>query len=246
MNNVFKTIIVAFFLFFTEGGIAQTRFKAAVMAGINQSQIDGDKQQGYRKSGVSLGLNGSIFIRPDFDVSTELLYNEKGAKPSENQINKEVKSYSTFSLRYSEIALLANYYYAPNRERTYYTRSFHVGLSYGRLLKSATSIVQKNLSVPKLESEISSQYNPHDFSFIVGWSQLLSPRLGITIRHTSSINYLYKNPNYDFIHDNSGFKYMKPYFLSFHMFYNLISPNKVMGLRVKKKTGKNNPLEELY
>ena len=246
MNYVYKTIIVAFFLLFTEGGIAQARFKASAFAGFNKSQIDGDKQEGYRKSGLSLGLDGSIFFRPDFDVSTELMYNVKGAKPDLDGNSQAANNHSAFSFRYSEVALLGNYYYRPNASKTYYTQSIHVGLSYGRLLRSSTTIIKNNLPSEKLESEVTNKYNPHDFSFIVGWSQLLSQRIGITIRHTTSLNFLYKNPNYDFIYNNEGFEHLKPFFLSFHLFYNLISPNKIMGLQVKKKSKRNSPLEELY
>lgn len=248
MDYIYRIFIMAFLLFFTEEGTAQARFKATALAGINMSQIDGDKQQGYRKAGVSLGLNGSVFIRPDFDVSAELLYNQKGAKPNSNGTTISDSKYSlgTFSFHYSEVALLANYYYNPNKSKTYYTQSLHVGLSYGRLLKSSISIIKNNVPFTQLESEVTNHYNPHDFSFIVGWSQLISPKIGITIRHTSSINFLYKNPNYDFVYNGEGYDHLKPYFLSFHLFYNLISPNKVMGLRKKKKDSNDNPLEELY
>ena len=82
MRRYFKTITLVSFLFFTEGGYAQARFKASAFAGINLGQIDGDRQQGFRKLGASLGLDGSIYLRPDFDISTQLLFNQKGAQPS--------------------------------------------------------------------------------------------------------------------------------------------------------------------
>ena len=246
MSKFYQIIINVVFLFFTEVGYAQARFKAAVMMGINMSQIDGDKQQGFRKPGVSLGLNGSIYIRPDFEVNTELLYNEKGAKPNPNDPLMRDINFSTFSLRYSEIALLANYHYSPNSTNTYYTQTLYAGLSYGRLLKSSISILKNNQTDEALESEIVGKLNPHDFSFIVGWSHLFTKRIGITLRYTGTFNFLYKNPDYRFGYNNTGFQHLKPYFMSLRMFYNLVSPNKTMGLKSKKQKVKSNPLEELY
>ena len=248
MNYNYKIFIILLFLFFTEEGFAQARFKATAMLGVNLSQIDGDRQEGYRKRGISLGLDGSIYLRPDFDISTQLLYNAKGAKPDLDDIGRPNMVHSDFSLRYSEIAVLLNYHYNPSSSKTYYTNSLFAGLSYGRLLKSTTSMILNNQRESNLETNISSQFNPHDFSFIVGWSQLFTPRIGVSFRFTRTINTLYENPNYRFLTGGSGltFEKMKPYFLSFHIFYNLVSPNKIMGLRVKKKTGRNSPLEELY
>jgi hypothetical protein len=239
---------VAFFLFFTEGGIlAQAHFKATAFAGINFSQIDGDKQEGYRKQGVSLGLGGSIYIKPDIEIGTELLYNAKGAKPNKNVSSFEDTYFSTFSLQYSEIALLGKYHFSPNSTKKYYTRSFLLGLSYGRLLKSSTTIIRGYAHVTALETSVTNQYNPHDFSFIVGCSQLLTQRIGISVRHTRSMNFLYKNPDiYVASQKSAGFQSLQPFFLSFHLFYNFISPHKVTGLRIEKIKPNKNPLEELY
>ena len=248
MINRYALIIVTFLLLFTEGASAQQRrFKATAFVGLNMSQIDGDKQEGYRKSGLSLGLDGSVFINPAFDISTELVYSEKGAKPN-GPVNADQPTmfYSTFTLKYSEIALLANFYLKPNSAKTYYTRSVHLGFSYGRLLQSSTSIINRNQPATTLEKEVTSNYNPHDISFIIGWSQLFTQRIGVTVRHTTSLNTLYNNPNFNAATSDQGFKYLKPYFFSLHVFYNLVSPNKVMGLKVKKKTAATDPLEELH
>jgi Outer membrane protein beta-barrel domain len=250
MTTLYKTLILTCCLFFTEGVTAQARFKATVFAGLNMSQIDGDKQDGYRKAGLSLGLNGSVFINPAFDISTELMYNERGAKPTGGINADQVNEYfSTIGLKYSEIALLANFYLKPNSAKTYYTRSVHMGFSYGRLLRSSTSIYRGNRPAPVIENDVVSGYNPHDVSFIIGWSQLFTQRLGITIRHTTSLTTLYRfEPMVDAngVQKEKAFKYLRPYYFSFHVFYNLVSPNKVMGLKVKKKTVATNPLEELH
>jgi hypothetical protein len=251
MKALYKIIFLAFFLLFTEGVTAQARFKATAFAGINLSQIDGDKQDGYRKRGLSLGINGSIFINPAFDISTELMYSTKGASLTGNINADQPNNYfSTFDLKYSEIALLTNFYLRPNLDRTYYTRSVHMGFSYGRLLQSATSIYKGNQVATKIESDIINQYNPHDVSFIIGLSQLFTQRFGVTVRHTTSLTTLYRyDPTQldaNGVPKERAFKYLRPYFLSCHLFYNLVSPNKVMGLKVKKKKTAESALEELH
>lgn len=246
MKNYLKTILLTLFLFYTEGGFTQTRFKATALVGVNFGQIDGDRQQGYRNRGVSLGLDGSIYIRPDFDISIELLYNKKGAKFNPNDRGKQNITLTTFSLNYSEVALLLNYHYRPNNIKNYYTQSLFGGLSYGRLLKSSASIIKENQPLTTLESEILGRLKPHDFSFIVGWSQLFTPKIGASFRFTRSINLLYLNPNYKHLSIEPAFEFLKPYFISLHGFYNLVSPNKTMGLKSKKQKARNNPLEELY
>ncbi len=246
MRNYLKTIILSSFLFFTEGVFAQARFKAAALVGINLSQIDGDHQQGYRKRGVSLGLDGSIYIRPNFDISTQLLFNQKGAQPSRENKNTHNLALNYFSLYYSEVALILNYHFFANPTKQYYTRSFFIGLSYGRLLKSTTTVILNNQPLTALADKVQSAYNPHDYSFMVGGSLLFTPKVGIGLRLTQSISPLYKNPNYIYPSNETDFDVLKPFFLSLHVFYNFLSPNKTMGLKVKKQKAPKNPLEELY
>ena len=40
-------------------------------------------------------------------------------------------------------------------------------------------------------------------------------------------------------------EYLRPYLLGLHLFYNLISPNKAVGLKKEKVKPQDNPLEEL-
>ncbi len=246
MGNYLKTIILISFLFFTEGVLAQARFKAAAFVGMNLGQINGDRQQGFRYRGASLGLDGSIYIRPDLDISTQLLFNQKGAQPSLDNKNTPNLTLNYFSLNYSELALMLNYHFFPNLTKKYYTRSFFVGLSYGRLLKSSITVTRNNQTLETFAAQVQNHFNPHDYSFIVGGSLLFTPQLGIGLRFTRSINHLYKNPNYIYPSNEIDFDVLKPYFISTHIFYNLVSPNKTMGLKFKKPKAPKSPLEELY
>lgn len=54
-------------------------FKAIFAAGVNLSQIDGDEQAGYRQPGAHAGVGVMVKFHKNMSVSTEILYNMKGA-----------------------------------------------------------------------------------------------------------------------------------------------------------------------
>jgi Outer membrane protein beta-barrel domain len=242
MNNLYAIIFIAFFSVHTEGSFAQNRFKASLMAGLNMAQIKGDLQDGYKKKGASLGLIGSMILSPDFDICTELLYNEKGAAPGQISDLSPRSFYSNISLKYSEMSLLAHYFFKPLVEQNYYQQSIKIGVSYGRLLKSETSISQNNIALKTIEQTLAENYNTNDFSFVAAWSFYFSRRLSISLRHSNSLNFLFKNhPSIP----KGTFQNMRPDFFSIHFTYDFIAPKKVLPVR-KRRLGRADPLEELY
>lgn len=241
MNYVYSTILVALYCLNTEGVFAQNRFKASVMTGINFSQIDGDNQDGYKKKGISLGLIGSMVLKPDFEICTELLYNEKGTSAGSLSPYRRDHFYSNIALKYSEMALLAHYFFRPQIAENYYKQSLKIGVSYGRLLKSQTDISINQLIDKTTEQILAQNYNKNDFSFVAAWSYYVSPRISVSVRHTNTLSFLYKSPNTT---GKGAFENMRPYFLSAQLTYDFIAPKKVIVVR-KMKKARFNPLEEL-
>lgn len=242
MNNLYVIIFTALFCSYTEGSFAQNRFKASLMTGLNLAQIKGDLQDGYKKKGLSLGLAGSMILSSDFDICTELLFNEKGASAGLRSDLTPRSFYSNISLKYSEMALLGHYFFKPMVEQNYYQQSIKIGVSYGRLLKSETSVSQNNQPLTFIEQTLSENYNTNDFSFIAAWSFYFSRRLSIGLRHTNTLNFLFKNhPSIS----KGAFENMRPDFFSFHLTYDFIAPKKVLPVR-KRRLGRADPLEELY
>jgi Outer membrane protein beta-barrel domain len=246
MRSTIFIILILFFTLFTEGGIwAQqqpvSRFKAGAMVGFNLAQIHGDNQDGYGKKGSSLGLNGSMVILPDFDICTELLYNERGAAQSTYSDYRVNQYYTEIDLKYSEMAILARYYFMPRMLENYYRQSIKIGVSYGRLLKSQTSVLRNRTLITPIAESLTQDYNRNDVSFVAAWSFYFTPRVSVEIRHTNTLNYLYKtNPNVGIYQD------MRPYFLSFHFNYDFIAAK---GMKIKSRRFLNkrrDPLEELY
>jgi Outer membrane protein beta-barrel domain len=240
MNNVYATILVALYCLNTEGVFAQNRFKAGVFSGINFSQIHGDNQDGYQKKGLSLGLTGSMVISQEFELCTELLYNEKGASAGSLSPYRRDHFYSDISLKYSEVAFLAHYFFRPKVDENYYKQSLKIGISYGRLLKSQTDVAINRQESQLVEETLTQNYNRDDFSFVAAWSYYLSPRLAFSVRHTNTLSFLFKsNPAL-----GKTFMDMRPYFLGFHLSYDFITSKKNIVVK-KRKKARYNPLEEL-
>ncbi len=203
-------------------------FKAGVTAGVNLSQIDGDEQFGYNNKGLNFGLRGAVILRKDIDISTELLYSQRGTQPDSDEISKQKRT-AYVSLRYAEVPILFNYFYDKS-DMGHYRWNVYAGVSYGRLLKSETRILKSFSQTDSVQQNLVNAigYNTSDLSLIVGVKRYFTNRFGISLRHTSSLNYLYKNPkpivqtrgqqpNKDYISFRS-------FFLSVNLFYDFITP----------------------
>ena len=52
--------------------------KGEVISGVNLSQVDGDMFYGFKKFGLNVGVGAMIPFGKNWDVSFEILYNQKG------------------------------------------------------------------------------------------------------------------------------------------------------------------------
>jgi hypothetical protein len=222
-------------LSWTTSAAQSERFKAGVFGGINLAQADGDRQQGYDRLAYAIGLRGGIIFNRRFDIGTELIYNGKGAKPSTEDLSR-VKTAALFmKTHYADVMLTANWNYFLV-EQGYFRSTFSVGLSYGRLLRSQSEIFVNQRIDTVLTSKVNQdQLKSGDFSLMVGWAYRFSPRLGVAIRHTASLNKFYVNPNIEALQSSRNrsleFLSLQSYYLSAHVFYDFITPK----LKKKKK-----------
>jgi Outer membrane protein beta-barrel domain len=221
---------------------AQTEqhFRASVAAGANFSQMEGDAQQGYHKVGVSIGAKGAYCFKPNFDVSTELLYNSRGSRPnpSEEITFADKSLHMTAELNYADILLAANFHFMPNSNYTFYRQSLQIGVSYGRLLSSKVTVNRGTFNDVTLQNDILDRVKRDDISFVVGYSWFLTPRLGLTAKHALSLQGIYSNSGVD----NTVKAYTKfvPYNISLQLVYNLFTPK----LNIKSQVDKANKAKE--
>ena len=230
------TLLCGFLLFLTPLA-AQQRFTGGVFAGVNLAQIDGDFQQGYRKKMFGGGIRAAMIISRKFDIGTELMYNGKGAEPSAtDKSSRNPNFYMT--MHYAEAALTANLHF-DQAEAGYNQKTVQIGISYGRLLSSSNE-VSKLSRVDTLKSKEFLQENIKnvDVSVLVGFAYRFTPKIGIAVRHTYSMTPFFEkniaqtprvtpNPRDYFLG--------RSYFLSFHLFYDLWTPELRKPKKVRKK-----------
>ena len=219
-------------LFFTQTTLFAQKysslFKAGATAGVNLSQIDGDEQFGYKKKGYNFGLRGAIILRKNMDISTELLYSRRGAEPNTNEQAKN-KRLAYVTLHYAEVPFLFNYFYDKS-ELGHYRWNFYIGMSYGRLLKSETSILKSYSLTDSVQQNLVNTigYNSSDFSLIIGVKRYFNSRIGLSLRHSLSMNYVYKNPEPVLITrgqtPRKDYASFRSYFISANIFYDFITP----------------------
>ncbi len=205
-------------------------FKAGVTAGVNLNQIDGDEQFGYNRRGYNFGMRGAVILRKNMDISTELLFSQRGTEPDDNEKLKNKRT-AYVSLSYAEVPFLFNLYY-DRSEIGHYRWNLYAGASYGRLLKSQTSIFKGYTTDTVQQNFVNTiGYNTSDFSFIIGVKRYFTPRFGVSLRHTASMNLLYKNPQPPVPSRVSlptkNYASFRTFFVSANLFYDFITPKLV-------------------
>jgi hypothetical protein len=220
-------------------------FKAGVTTGVNLTQIDGDDQFGYNRRGYNFGLRGAVILRKDMDISTELLFSQRGTQPNTDEKLKNKRTVNV-SLNYAEVPFLFNYYY-DRSDIGHYRWNIYAGFSYGRLLKSQTSIFKGYFTDTIQQNLVNTiGYNTSDFSLIFGIKRYFTPRFGFSLRHTASLNLLYKNPQPVVVTRvqpvNKNYTSFRSFFISVNVFYDFITPK--LAKPRKGKGGKATPKKD--
>lgn len=177
------------------------RFKAGIVMGFNAAQIDGDDQLGYRQIGIGAGLRGVAMITPTIHLSFELLFSQKGSKPSPQT---ESLNALTFDLTYAEVPVLLNILGKESWDE-FRPLHFQVGASFSRLLnskiKEAANRPLKAMEIPyrSLEEELSS----NEVAIILGVTYYFSKHFGMGIRHSYAVTPLFNTDNYPDITNNT-------------------------------------------
>jgi len=154
-------------------GYGQT-FEASIVAGINLSQLDGDKLSGFNKLGLNTGLRVSADLSERWSLSTEFLYSEQGA--SAVPTDDFASIYDKIKLKYVEVPLMINF--------SDWKILASTGISYNRL---AAYEVIDNLGEDITEQE---QYNDNVFAIVFGATMFLNEKIALNIRWSKYMNNL--------------------------------------------------------
>ncbi len=168
-----RSIIVLMFLFLMINNIARGQsFKAAVLAGINSSQVSGDELSGFNKVGLFIGGSAILPVSEKSLVEMELLFIQKGSKtptPKDGAANY----FYRMSLNYLEVPLI--YTFRPVK----YV-SVHAGPTFGVLVGS-----KEEDNAGELTGQIPFQKT--ELGIDGGLSVYFSEHLSLTMRLSTSL-----------------------------------------------------------
>lgn len=168
-----RSIIGLIVLFLMTNNIARGQsFKAAVLAGINSSQVSGDELSGFNKVGLFIGGSAILPVREKSLVEMELLFIQKGSKTPTPK-NGAANYFYKMSLNYLEVPLI--YTFRPVK----YV-SVHAGPTFGVLVGS-----KEEDNAGELTGQIPFQKT--ELGIDGGLSVYFSEHLSLTMRLSTSL-----------------------------------------------------------
>jgi hypothetical protein len=233
-----RLLVVLSSLFFSEKTFSQLKkspFKAGVWLGTNLSQVDGDDQFGYDYWSFSGGLRGGAVLNRRWELATELGYSERGARPE----TKVIPAGINIRMQYAEVPLMVRYHFYKD-DVQHIRLDLVGGLTYSRLLRSSTTafknFVQNDTAI--IGRVLRKGYNRDEFGLVAGAHWYITPKIGVQARYNFSFSKFYDDPLSDVeIRDNqpNRIDFLRNYWLSFGVFYELNTPADQRPKKVKKK-----------
>lgn len=179
MNKSLILIFVISFLFVLEG--KSQIIKGEAIVGLNLTQVEGDEVVGFKKPGLQIGAGALIPIGKKFDITLEVLYNQKGAregKQYQDTINGEVLTGEyKLNLNYVEIPVLFQF-----TDKEFITVG--AGLSWGRLVGVKEWEHGNRVETTSVEN---GPYSKNDFSYLVDVRIKILGPLKFGVRYQNSI-----------------------------------------------------------
>lgn len=186
------------------------RFNAAVVGGLNASQIDGDLLAGFDKLGLTGGVKAVINFESVFDLNVEFLFTQRGSKP--DIFNPVYDPDIKIHLNYIELPVYVSLSDWWQEEGEYHKVAAHAGLSYGRLINARTT----DYFHPSEESldKLVPYFNDNDLSWLVGATYRMNTKWALTGRYTREIIPLLSPEKH-----NLAIERLLSYYLTFRLEY---------------------------
>ncbi len=194
MAKITKYLLLLLLLFALSPSLHAQRFKGAVMAGMNISQVDGDLVYGYHRVGGHIGLAAILPIKK-WDITLETVFNQKGAVQKAYYEHYDSATNYTYTgaydlrLNYVEIPLMVHY---TDKER--YTVG--IGFSYGRLVNF--SEIEHGGNVPPYSDTVS--FSKNDYNFLADLQIRVWKQLKFNIRFSYSMASIRERTYHDVIY----------------------------------------------
>ncbi|MBI1225601.1 MAG: outer membrane beta-barrel protein [Bacteroidetes bacterium] len=197
-------LLLASFFSFQAKVLAQQRFKAGLVVGVNAAQIKGDDSAGYNKLGLHGGLRAITVLKDKTDLLIELLYSQRGS--FDNNVDQFPNGDLSIKLNYVEIPIMLAYKDWYKEEEDYYKVQLTGGLTFSRLINASAE-------GSKHDAEVGS-FNNNDYGITIGADFFISKHFALGARWNHSINLLYNNKN-----NQLGLDSLVGYFLAFRSMY---------------------------
>lgn len=152
-------------------------FVGYLAAGMNVSQIAGDRMAGYRKVGANAGVGTYIMYKPFFSNSIEISYSMKGSQEAFK--NNNPTSFKKYTMDYVEIPVLFNYH---EKE----VAIFSAGITFGRLIRNEAM---------NAISLVSTDPKKWEFGITAGGTFIVKKRFGFNLKVNYSLNSILASPD---------------------------------------------------
>jgi len=215
------------------------RFNAGMVIGLNFSQVDGDKYNGFDKPGFRGGVNGGMYLKDRLDLVVGLLYNQKGSAVSVFNPKRGSRIY----LNYMEVPLMIRFKTKKAEERKKGRKKIQqkeqgylvleAGVSYAKLINYS---IEEYIQLPRQEisfERLSGAFKDDEFNAIMGFNYFFTRNVGFGFNCTFQLNKVYANPLLNdstapeilstFNNDpNSKVILLKNYQIAFQVVYNFL------------------------
>lgn len=167
-----KRIVFILCLCFLAFNSQAQSFKGAIMAGVNLSQVDGDRLSGYNKLGPVFGIAISREIKPKWSLEMDILGSFKGARPKSDENNLGTLTFRRLNMVYVEVPFLIRYEY----------EKFHFlgGASFGVLVNAQR---EDNIGT----FDVTDSYKRMEFTSILGASYAIAKKWEVFGRFSYSL-----------------------------------------------------------
>lgn len=148
-------------------------FNAGILAGMNMSQVDGDRMAGYNKINGTFG----VFVNRKFNsvlrAQMEMIYTGKGSKRVADP-DRGITDFRKISLHYLEVPLTLQIWYEKYRIHV------DIGLSVGALLSQREVVDTQVL-------DIVGPFRQTELGFIFGINYSITEQIAVSLRFAYSI-----------------------------------------------------------
>ena len=195
-----KIFLIAWILLLGMEGTAQEqRFKAAVLLGLNASQLNGDRSAGYNKLGPTGGLRGVVVLGDKWNLSVELLYGQRGSRYPTGLNNPTPGAPLNITTSYIDVPVVISLGDWLSEDETYYRIEVHGGLAFGRLFNA--------IARDSPYDDNTDLFEKNDLNLVVGASYFVNAHFAFTFRYNRSVLLLYNNSKHPNFNANSLFSH---------------------------------------